>query len=409
MTRRHARRSAIEGLTAREVLARKRGFLFVIPWELDLPGGVNQVVSNLFEEMKVGGSLRPLLLVMSWAHRRVQEATTPTGPTPVFRLRLRSPNPGWKALLAFSCFLPFTLRSLRRLLREQGVAVVNVHYPGLGALHFAILRSLRLFKGTLTLSFHGADLRELRDSRGLQRLGWGLLLQSADVIVTCSESLRAQLVDTAPALAKRVVAIHNGLDLDRFLGERDPAFTVDEAKLPATYVLSIASFEHKKGLDVLLRAFREVQRQRDVGLVMIGGGRPYRATLDALAVELGIGDRVQMIEDLPHSRVHAYLERAAVFVLASRDEPFGLVLLEAGAYALAVVATAVGGIPEVIRHGETGRLVQAENVTRLAGEIGRLLDRPEERHRLGSALKEEIRRRFSWTDACQAYITLAVR
>lgn len=384
---------------------RKPGFLFVLPWEISLPGGVNQVVSNLVCEMAAHGRFRPLALIMSWPHRSLDETAGPTAS--MLRLRVRSPGPGPKRLVTFCLFLPATLLALHRILRAHSVTTVNVHYPGLAALHWAILRRLGLVKGRLVLSFHGSDLRAVRASRGLTQLLWRLLLRSADAVVACSESFRSQVIDTAPAVAGKAVTIRNGLDVARFLDERERETSPDDGEMPTRFILSIAAFEHKKGLDVLLRAFQEVlQGRHDVSLVLIGASRPYRSTLEKLASDLGVGHRLQLIGELPHGRVHAYLERATIFVLASREEPFGLVLLEAGAYRRPVIGTAVGGIPEVVIHGETGVLVPAEDVAALSREISRLLDRPDERERLGHALSEHVSRSFSWSDAYRAYAAL---
>lgn len=384
---------------------RRPGFLFALPWELSLPGGVNQVVFNLASEMVAHERFHPVILIMSWSHRSLQETDTLTAS--VLRLRVRSPGPDLRALVSFCLFLPATLLALHRILRRHAVSTVNVHYPDLTALHWAILRRLGLFKGSLILSFHGSDLRAVRVSGSLPRLLWRMLAKSSDAIVACSESFRTQVADTFPTVAGKVVTIRNGLALARFLDEQEHGSWTDFAEMPARFILSIAAFEHKKGLDVLLRAFHEVLHGRhDVSLVVIGASRPYRNTLEKLASDLGVGHRLQLIENLPHGRVHAYLERAAIFVLPSREEPFGLVLLEAGAFRLPVIGTAVGGIPEVIIHGETGILVPADDVAALSREIGRLLDRPDERERLGRALSEHVSRKFPWSDAYRAYVAL---
>jgi glycosyltransferase involved in cell wall biosynthesis len=384
---------------------RKPGFLFVLPWELSLPGGVNQVVSNLVSEMLAHERLRPLVLIMTWAHQHLDEADTVSAS--VLRLRVRSPGPGLRRLVTFCIFLPATLLALHRILRRHAVSTVNVHYPNLTAVHWALLQQLGLFKGSLILSFHGSDLRAVRAAQGLPRLLWWLLLRSVNAVVACSESLRGQVVDALPAVAPKAVTIRNGLDVARFLAERECAPAPEHGEMPTRFILTIAAFEHKKGLDVLLRAFQEVLHGRhDVSLVVIGGSRPYRTTLEKLASDLGVGHRLQLLEDLPHGQVHAYLEQAMVFVLASREEPFGLVLLEAGAYHLPVIGTAVGGIPELITHGETGLLVPADDAAALAREISRLLDRADERERLGHALAEHVSRNFSWSGAYRAYAAL---
>ena len=113
--------------------------------------------------------------------------------------------------------------------------------------------------------------------------------------------------------------------------------------------------------------------------------------------------------EVPHADLHVYYERAMMFCLASRIEPFGLVLLEAGAFRLPVIATAVGGILEILDHGKTGCLVPVEDPIKLAQEILRLVSAADERARLGYALFEHVQHDFSWGRAYQQYLKICDR
>jgi glycosyltransferase involved in cell wall biosynthesis len=104
--------------------------------------------------------------------------------------------------------------------------------------------------------------------------------------------------------------------------------------------------------------------------------------------------------------VGVFLERARVLCLPSRSESFGVALLEAGAYGLPVVASRVGGIPEIVTDGETGLLVPPEDPAALSDALERVLSDPERARRLGDNLRRRVVADFSWTRAYQDYRAL---
>ncbi len=126
-----------------------------------------------------------------------------------------------------------------------------------------------------------------------------------------------------------------------------------------------------KAHDVLLAAFRSLlDRGIDAYLTMIGGSGPETAKIRSLASEFG--PRVRMLVDVPHNQLPAYYAEANLFVLPSRQEAFGITLIEAGAAGLPVVATRVGGIPEFLTHGQTALLVEPDDPEALADAVARL-------------------------------------
>jgi glycosyltransferase involved in cell wall biosynthesis len=170
------------------------------------------------------------------------------------------------------------------------------------------------------------------------------------------------------------------------------------------FILSIASFEHKKGLDVLIRAFAVVHSVRPgLALVLIGRSSDAEEDLQGLATSLGVGGDVLFVPNLPHSQIGLFLERAKMFCLPSRDEPFGIALLEAGAYHLPVVASRVGGIPEFVLEGETGLLVEPDDSTGLASAINRIFSEPQLACKLAENLHNLVASKFTCEGAYKAY------
>jgi glycosyltransferase involved in cell wall biosynthesis len=387
-----------------------RIWLFVLPWDPRRPGGVDQVVLNLFRQVTTGGKFAPKLLIASWEHKVPAESVEDSRPT--VRLRLRPPisdDANALALFRWLWCLPGELLRLHRYLRQQRVAVVNAHFPGLSALQFVLVKRLLQRELCVLLSFHGLDIASASKTRGLRRWLWQRLLWSADGVAGNSEELTQRVRVFAPTTGTKATAIHNGIDIDAFLAERDPTDVLDARLEGRPFILCVAAFEPKKGLDVLLRAFSIVKREAnsELRLALVGTDHDLRRELEALAAKQGLSSDVVFFQDVPHSKLHALYGAASVFCLPSREEPFGLVLLEAGAFALPVVASRVGGIPEIISHGQTGRLVTPDDAEALARELMDLLEHPGERKRMGEALKRRVEENFTWRKAYLRYIELS--
>jgi glycosyltransferase involved in cell wall biosynthesis len=160
-------------------------------------------------------------------------------------------------------------------------------------------------------------------------------------------------------------------------------------------VLSIGRFVAEKGHRHLLEAAARIERTRPgVHWVLVGAGE-LEAALPREAQALGLASQVHFTgwrDDVPD-----VLAVADVFVLPSVNEGFGRVVVEAMAMARPVVATAVGGVPEIVRDGETGVLVPASDPRALADTVRSLLDDPARAARLGAAGRACAESRFSLT------------
>jgi glycosyltransferase involved in cell wall biosynthesis len=217
------------------------------------------------------------------------------------------------------------------------------------------------------------------------------LLHQADLIVGVSRQVTQDFLrDGTPP--ERTRTIYNGIDFARLSAGQACSACHQLGIAPASLVITAAgSLVHRKGHDVLLRAFAQLPRDRDIRLVIAGDG-PERAAYEALAGDLGVRPRVHFVG---HAGRMADIYRASdIVALASRADAFGLVLAEAGYFRLPAVATKVGGIPEVIEDGVTGLLVPPDDPDALATAITRLINDPEQRLALGRAAKARVERLF---------------
>jgi glycosyltransferase involved in cell wall biosynthesis len=404
--------TAIREATDRPLCPRP-GYLFVAPWPLTHDGGVNQVILNLYRQLRAAGeTFDAKLLVMSWDDplpRTIRE-----GDRQVTYLRISAPVGSGKRLLTAVTWavrlLPELLR-IDRFLRANHVACVNVHYPSLAALQFVLARRLFRRRLKIILSIHGLDLDNAARSGGVERRLWKALMRRADAVVSCSNALTRAIFAFDPSLSpRRVATIHNGVDTEQLIEARNPDARVDPRLDGRPFILSVASYHRKKGLDVLIRAFSRMRHEggTEAMLALVGPDLGFGDELRALARQLGVSDHVVFCGEVAHRDLYAYYAAARVFCLPSRMEPFGIVLLEAAAFRCPVVATSVGGIPEILEDGVNACLVPPDDPGALAAQIQRLLHDDATRVRLADALCEHVKADFPWQNAHRSYMRLCL-
>ncbi|MEW5422447.1 glycosyltransferase family 4 protein [Amorphus sp. 3PC139-8] len=223
-------------------------------------------------------------------------------------------------------------------------------------------------------------------------------LAEAEWGVTCTEVNTRYLRELSDR-PETIDLVYHGLQLDRFPAEASRSARTGSEDDPVR-ILSVCRAVEKKGLDRLIRALAALPRDLNWRFEHIGAG-PMTAKLTALADRLGIGDRVAFLGAKARDEVIAAYKASDLFVLASRIAKSGdrdglpNVLMEAASTGLALLATNVSAIPELVRDGETGVLVPPDDVAALTAALSRLITEPETRARLGHAAALDVRERFS--------------
>ena len=179
----------------------------------------------------------------------------------------------------------------------------------------------------------------------------------------------------------RIRVIPNGIDLDEF-----PERSRDGAGSGPVRVLFVGRiFAEQKGLDVLVEAIGLLTDPAAVRVRLVGEEWGSGPALARRARDLGVAGSVAFLGPVPRAQLLEEYRTADLLVLPSRFEPFGIVLLEAMASGLPVVASRVGGIPTVVRENESGLLVRPGDPEALAAALQRLVDDPAGRERMGAA------------------------
>ncbi|MAZ66049.1 MAG: hypothetical protein CMF25_02970 [Kangiellaceae bacterium] len=391
----------------------KKTWLFVTPLSLDAIGGVARVVNALAAEMHQVSlndvDWKPMVFVLDW------QALYPVSEirNGVSCVRCRVPPPdmitgGKQAALKPLYALQYLL--LKRFLRRHNVGVVNVHY--VTPMSFALIKVARQLGIKVIASFHGADLAEI-ESASTAPTFWPEYLDMCDVLVGCSnnyaERLRRSITSINADLAKKVTAVANGIDINA-MALADKGAVWPEHFIQQSLVVSVGTFEHKKGHDTLIRAFAQVASElQDTHLVIVGRDGPEYQALELLVESLGLAGRVTLLKNCPYPKVLALYCLATLYVSASRVEPFGLVMAEAGLASLPVVATKTDGATELLAHRQTGWLVDIDDVLSLSKAIVYLLNDNDNggRGELAESLQRSVTRSLSWRKALDAYLALA--
>jgi glycosyltransferase involved in cell wall biosynthesis len=196
--------------------------------------------------------------------------------------------------------------------------------------------------------------------------------------VTVSEALRQGVLELGADPA-RVITLRNGVDLGRFRpGDRAAARA--RLGLDGTVLLSVGNLLEIKGHHLVVEALRDLPGATAV----IAGDGPMRGSLARLAQELGVSERVRLLGNVPQEELVDLYNAADMLVLASSREGMPNVVLESLACGTPVVATAVGGIPELLDSPDAGRLLPQRSAAAIATAVRALLAGPPDRSRVAA-------------------------
>jgi glycogen synthase len=239
--------------------------------------------------------------------------------------------------------------------------------------------------------------------------------QNADGVVAVSESMKRDVHALYGVPFDRIRVIHNGIDLQQYRPRPNPETLREHDIDPdVPFVLFVGRITRQKGIIHLVNSIRHIQKGVQVVLCAGAPDTPEIAQEMTDAVERAraeSGKRVVWIREmLPKDKVISLYTHAAIFVCPSVYEPFGIINLEAMACETPVVASAVGGIPEVVEDGETGLLVELESTSAteieprdpdrfardLASAVNILMEDPAKRATMAQKARARVEKQFSW-------------
>jgi glycosyltransferase involved in cell wall biosynthesis len=223
-----------------------------------------------------------------------------------------------------------------------------------------------------------------------------LVLNNANALIALTEHMKRKMCELLGRERSDVFVIPNGIDLDHFDGHAKGITQNSLKSRDEKVVLYVGRLEPVKGVKYLVKAMKILRDGglRNVKLLIVGDGTERRL-LEELVRKYDLEDCVVFAGKVPHNEIPAFMASADMFVLPSLSEGFPGVALEAMAMGLPVVATKVGGLPEIIKDGENGFLVEPRNPAEIAEKCALLLTDDELRARISRNNREKAKN-YSW-------------
>lgn len=262
---------------------------------------------------------------------------------------------------------------------------------------FAAILLGKIFKKPIVITIHGSDINILIKSFIIKRM-IRFSLTRAKCIITVSNALKEKIIGLGIA-GNKIEILSNAIDSDKF----KPINKIEARKkidLPLTkkIILFVGNFVYAKNPLLLIDLAYEIKKQgrSDLFFIMVGDGELKQKIIDKIKY-LSVKEIVKLIEQKQHDEIPLWMNAADVFVLPSRFEGLPTVLVEAMACGLPIVATKVGGIPEIIKDNERGILIEPNDATAIVKGVLTLADNENLREKFKvEGLKFIKERKLTW-------------
>ncbi|HEX6589247.1 MAG TPA: N-acetyl-alpha-D-glucosaminyl L-malate synthase BshA [Longimicrobiales bacterium] len=271
--------------------------------------------------------------------------------------------------------------------QKGGLDILHAHYAIPHATSAWIAKEMLIERGEtpakIVTTLHGTDITLVGQDPSFRPITRTSLMRS-DGITSVSDYLRNETERVFAIERERIEVIPNFVDLEKYNRANQPCHAGKLAAPGEKLVMHISNFRPVKRLEDVVRAFARIVKEVPARLILIGDG-PDRGKAQHVARVEGIRDHVIFLGKV--ESVAELLSCADLLLLPSETESFGLVALEAMACGVPVVATEVGGVPEVVTHGENGFLVPVGDHQAMAEFAIRLLRDPELWHKASTAAR----------------------
>jgi N-acetyl-alpha-D-glucosaminyl L-malate synthase BshA len=250
-------------------------------------------------------------------------------------------------------------------------------------------------------TLHGTDVTLVgNDPSYLETTRFGI--QRSDCVTAVSESLKAATLEQL-GNGRDIRVVPNFIDPQRFVAAMKGPGARRWAKDGEQVLIHVSNFRRVKRVPDVVAIFHRLSEDRPLRLLLVGEG-PELARAEQLCRQLGIEDRVEFLGTV--GNIEEVLAHADVFLLPSETESFGLAALEALACEVPVVASRIGGVPEVVEDGVSGFLRPVGDIDGMTAAVGELLTNSDKRREMGRAGRRLAAERFSQDDIVARYRAL---
>lgn len=219
------------------------------------------------------------------------------------------------------------------------------------------------------------------------------VLKNADAVIALTESMEKKM---RKIYDREIFVIPNGINLEKIENiSKENILKELKMKDDEKILLFVGSLRSVKGVKYLIESIKLINKKcKSVRLIIIGDGEE-RNSLEKRSNELNLEHQITFIGKVPHKKVMEYMIATDIFVLPSLSEGLSIVCLEAMFSGLPIIATKVGGLPEVVKDGRNGFLVEPKNPEEMAEKVLLLLEKKDLRKRISKNNREEIKK-YDW-------------
>lgn len=291
---------------------------------------------------------------------------------------------------------------IRRIIKEEKIDLLHAHVWNPASCRYAFSAASSINTPIVTTEHDPFKLSPLKDFIKKRSL------KATNTVVTVSSANQKVLKKLYPEFKEKFVVIPNGIDTTWWHSQSLRFTDLDRKKVKeelflaredSLVIISVAELHERKGLKYLIEAIPEVSTKfSNIKLVIVGEG-PEREELEKLIKKLGAENHIILTGR--QKEIPKLLKCSDIFVLPSKREAFGLVLLEAMISRLPVIASETGGIPEIIKN--TGILVEPENSKGITAALIDLITHPEKRQKLSNAGEKLVHEKFEAKKMAEEY------
>jgi L-malate glycosyltransferase len=292
----------------------------------------------------------------------------------------------------------FTVSRLKKIIKNYQPDLIHSHY----ASSYGLIGALSGFSPYI-LSVWGSDIYDFPNKNMMNKIILQYALKKADYICSTSPALEQETKKYIEP-DKPLFITPFGVDLNKFM----PRDSVLEDR---PFKIGIAKgMEPKYGIEYLLKGFKlfldKLDADRENVILQLAGDGPFYEQYVKLSIDLGISQNVEFLGRIAHEDIPEFISSLHIFVISSLIESFGVSAVEAQACGVPIVATNVGGLPEVVLDGETGCLIPSQDPEALADKLLYLYTNPSIRENLGIKGREHVSNHYNWLDNSKRMIEL---
>ncbi|WLV25952.1 N-acetyl-alpha-D-glucosaminyl L-malate synthase BshA [Aciduricibacillus chroicocephali] len=291
---------------------------------------------------------------------------------------------------------------MAEVIDQEKLDVLHVHYAMPHAVSAILAKNIAEHSVKIVTTLHGTDITVL----GIDQIFKKMIkyaIEQSDVVTAVSDSLASQTSDML-GTDKEIKTVYNFVNEKEYHPKELPDMKEKYGIEPhEKVVIHVSNFRQVKRIPDIIHTFAKVAERLPAKLLMVGDGPEYSDAL-RLVEDLNLQDKTLFLGK--QKNVSELLSMADLHLLMSEKESFGLVLLEAMACKVPCIGTNVGGIPEVIRHGETGYIVEVGDTEKAADYAIKMLDDPELHSKLQESGYEDVITRFHSSEIVKQYESL---